>query len=185
MKLVIEDEAGTRTVVPFTSDEIVVGRAAEGIGWRLPDRNVSRRHARFTRANGTIFVEDLGSLTGTRLNGEPVGSRRRVRPGDLVEIGGYDLVVLPEEMASSGPGAPPPLPSQTRPDPMPVVVVVPAAEAPASADGSATMPAQSKTASDASGGTGSSQRRAHLLRLGGVALVGGLVLGLLLRRWIS
>jgi len=184
MKLVIEDEAGTRTVVPFTTDEIVVGRAAEGIGWRLPDRNVSRRHARFTRANGTIFVEDLGSLTGTRLNGEPVGSRRRVRPGDLVEIGGYDLVVLPEEMASSGPGAPPPLPSQTRPDPMPVVVVPPA-ETPAGADGSATLPAGSEAASDASGGTGSSQRRAHLLRLGGVALVGGLVLGLLLRRWIS
>jgi len=183
MKLVIEDEAGTRTVVPFTSDEIVVGRATEGIGWRLPDRNVSRRHARFTRANGTIFVEDLGSLTGTRLNGEPVGSRRRVRPGDLVEIGGYDLVVLPEEMASSGPGAPPPLPIQTRPDPMPVVVV-PAAETPAGADGSATLPAGSEAASDASGETGSSQRRARLLRLGGVALVGGLVLGLLLRRWI-
>jgi pSer/pThr/pTyr-binding forkhead associated (FHA) protein len=184
MKLVIEDEAGTRTVVPFTTDEIVVGRATEGIGWRLPDRNVSRRHARFTRSNGTVFVEDLGSLTGTRLNGEPVGSRRRVRPGDLVEIGAYDLVVLPEEMASSGPGTPPPLPSMTRPDPMPVVVVPPD-ESPARAAAAAPL-AGSVAASAAGVGAGTvERRRTSLLRLGALALAGGLVLGLLLRRWLS
>ncbi len=172
MRLIIEDEAGTRTVVPFTADELVVGRATEGVGWRLPDRNVSRRHARFTRSSGQIFVEDLGSLTGTRLNGERVGSRRRIRPGDLVEIGAYDLVVLPEELASSGPGTPPPLPAPTRPDPMPVVVV-PAAAAPAPAAGAASVaerPAPPTT------------RGAALLRLGAAALAGGLLLGLLLRR---
>lgn len=176
MRLVIEDADGTRTVVPFTTDEIVVGRATEGVGWRLPDRNVSRRHARFTRANGTIFVEDLGSLTGTRLNGEPVGSRRRVRPGDLVEIGAYDLVVLPEEMATSGPGTPPPLPAATRPEPMPVVevgsAVAPDGAAPA------TGPARVMTGPDAA-------RRIRLLRVGAVGLLGGLLLGLLLRRWFS
>jgi pSer/pThr/pTyr-binding forkhead associated (FHA) protein len=167
MRLVIEDEAGTRTVVPFTSDEIVVGRATEGVGWRLPDRNVSRRHARFTRSNGTIFVEDLGSLTGTRLNGERVGSRRRVRPGDLVEIGAYDLVVLPEDMASSGPGTPPPLPAATRPEPMPEVALL--------ADAPSTPASPVPSASGAPRGTG-------LLRLGVIALAGGLLLGLLLRR---
>jgi len=178
MRLVIEDEAGTRTVVPFTSDEIVVGRATEGIGWRLPDRNVSRRHARFTRANGTIFVEDLGSLTGTRLNGEPVGSRRRVRPGDLVEIGAYDLVVLPEEMAASGPGTPPPLPAATRPDPMPVVDLRTAAAPARAAPADAASPAGAVTGPGAG-------RRGRLLRLGAAALLGGLLLGLLLGRWFS
>jgi pSer/pThr/pTyr-binding forkhead associated (FHA) protein len=171
MRLVIEDEAGTRTVVPFTTDEIVVGRATEGVGWRLPDRNVSRRHARFTRSNGSIFVEDLGSLTGTRLNGERVGSRRRVRPGDLVEIGAYDLVVLPEDMASSGPGTPPPLPASTRPEPSPVVAL-PAVTAPAAPP---SAPAPTRSASGPGRGTG-------LIRLGVIALAGGLLLGLLLRR---
>ena len=176
MRLVIEDEAGTRTVVPFTSDEIVVGRATEGVGWRLPDRNVSRRHARFTRASGTVFVEDLGSLTGTRLNGEPVGARRRVRPGDLVEIGAYDLVVLPEEMATSGPGTPPPLPAATRPDPMPVVE--PGA---AAADRIASAAAASPAVAVAEPVAG---RGGRLARIGAAALLGGLVLGLLLRRWL-
>jgi predicted component of type VI protein secretion system len=112
MKLVIEDEAGTRTVVPFTAGEITVGRTAEGGGLRLLDRDVSRRHARFLHVNGVIFVEDLGSLTGTRVNGDKIAGRRRLREGDLIEIGGYDLTVVPDEglAAVAGPGAPPPLP---------------------------------------------------------------------------
>jgi pSer/pThr/pTyr-binding forkhead associated (FHA) protein len=113
MKLVIEDESGTRSVVPFAGDAIVVGRAAEGVTFRLGERNVSRRHARFLRQNGTVFVEDLGSLTGTRVNGERIAARRKLRPGDLVQIGDYDLAVL-EEGAAAEPGAPPPLPMGAR-----------------------------------------------------------------------
>jgi pSer/pThr/pTyr-binding forkhead associated (FHA) protein len=115
MKLVIEDEAGTRTVVPFTAEELLLGRGGEGVAWPLPDRDVSRRHARFVRSGGATWVEDLGSLTGTWLNGERIVGRRRLRPGDLVEIGAYDLVVLPSELEVAGPGSPPPLPA-VRPD---------------------------------------------------------------------
>ncbi len=128
MKLVIEDDAGTRTVVPFTSEELTLGRAASGVGWRLPERNVSRRHARFSRSGGAVFVEDLGSLTGTWLNGERVTGRRKLRPGDLVEIGDYDLMVLPEGQEAAGPGTPPPLPAVDLLDP--AVVVLAAAPAP-------------------------------------------------------
>jgi len=118
MKLVIEDEAGTRTVVPFTAEELLIGRGGEGVAWPLPDRDVSRRHARFLRAGGATWVEDLGSLTGTWLNGERIVGRRRLRPGDLVEIGAYDLVVLPSELDLAVPGAPPPLPATTPATPL-------------------------------------------------------------------
>jgi pSer/pThr/pTyr-binding forkhead associated (FHA) protein len=109
MKLVIEDEAGTRSVVPFVDDGIVIGRGSEGVTFRLADRNVSRRHARFLRQSGAVFVEDLGSLNGTRVNGERITGKRRLRDGDLVQIGDYDLAVLAEAQATV-PGAPPPLP---------------------------------------------------------------------------
>jgi hypothetical protein len=117
MKLVIEDEAGTRTVVPFAGGEITVGRTAEGGCVRLPDRDVSRRHARFLHASGVVTVEDLGSLTGTLVNGERIAGRRRLREGDLIEIGGYDLAVVPDEALAvvAGPGAPPPLPGLAKP----------------------------------------------------------------------
>lgn len=107
MKLLIEDEAGTKSTVPFADTEVTVGRGAEGITFRLADRNVSRRHARFVLASGAVFVEDLGSLTGTRVNGEPIVGRRRLRPGDLVQIGDYDLVVAGQ--ANGDEKEPPPL----------------------------------------------------------------------------
>jgi pSer/pThr/pTyr-binding forkhead associated (FHA) protein len=129
MKLVIEDEAGTRSIVPFDGDAIVVGRAPEGVTFRLADRNVSRRHARFVRQNGTVFVEDLGSLTGTRVNGERITGRRRLRAGDLVQIGDYDLAVLAEG-AQAEPGAPPPLPPRD-PNAVTVRLETPALAAPA------------------------------------------------------
>ncbi len=111
MKLVIEDEAGTRSIVPFTGDEIVVGRTGgEGVTFKLSDRNVSRRHARFVRQNGATYVEDLGSLTGTRVNGEKISSRRKLRLGDLVQIGDYDLAVV-GDVTNVAPGEPPPLPA--------------------------------------------------------------------------
>lgn len=138
MKLVIEDEAGTRTVVPFTGGEITVGRAAEGGGLRLPDRDVSRRHARFLHVNGVMFVEDLGSLTGTRVNGDRITGRRRLREGDLIEIGGYDLAIVPDEglAAVAGPGAPPPLPG-----PPPPPAAAPRAAPPPPPSRAASVPA--------------------------------------------
>jgi hypothetical protein len=159
MRLVIEDEAGTRTVVPFTADEITIGRGAAASGWRLPDRNVSRRHARFVRASGAVHVEDLGSLTGTWLNGEKIAGRRRVRVGDLVEIGDYDLVVLPDQAEAHGPGTPPPLP----------LTPVPAAAPPPPA-----APAPNP---------GARAARLRLLALAGVVgLLAGLVAGLVAAR---
>lgn len=141
MKLVIEDETGTRSVLPLTTGEVTVGRAAEGNRYRLPDRDVSRRHARFQLVNGVPWVEDLGSLTGTRVNGERITGRRKLRDGDLVEIGSYDLAVVPDDglAAVAGPGAPPPLP-----DPGPGAPPAPtAARAPAPSAGAA--PARAPT----------------------------------------
>jgi predicted component of type VI protein secretion system len=118
MKLVIEDEAGTRSIVPFAADTIVVGRGTEEVTFRLGDRDVSRRHARFLRHSGAVFVEDLGSAGGTRVNGERITGRRKLRAGDLVQIGDYDLAVLAEG-AVIDPGAPPPppLPAAARLEP--------------------------------------------------------------------
>lgn len=114
MKLVIEDSAGTRSTIAFTGDEITVGRAPEGNTVRLAERNVSRRHARFLRQGSTVVVEDLGSLVGTRVNGERIQGRRKLRAGDVVEIGDFDVAVLDDAVATEG-AAPPPLPPGATP----------------------------------------------------------------------
>jgi hypothetical protein len=76
-----------------------------------------------------VFVEDLGSLTGTRVNGERISGRRRLRDEDLVQIGDYDLAVV--AVGSEFLAAPPPLPA-ARMEPNAVIAKPPPAELPAS-----------------------------------------------------
>ncbi|MEW5853953.1 MAG: FHA domain-containing protein, partial [Myxococcota bacterium] len=93
-KLIIEDDEGKTTVVPITRDEITLGRK-EGNNIRLTERNISRQHARLFTQNSMVYVEDLDSYNGIRVNGDrievktPVG----IREGDLIEIGDYHLAV--------------------------------------------------------------------------------------------
>src|SRR3954470_20584328 len=89
MKLIIEDDEGRKMVVPFVRDEITIGRQ-EGNTIRLTERNVSRRHARLLRSNGSVVVEDLGSYNGVRINGERIHGQVSLHDGDLVQIGDYD-----------------------------------------------------------------------------------------------
>jgi len=95
LKLLIEDDEGKQTVVPLIRDEITIGRK-EGNTIRLTERNVSRRHARLLKVNGSVYVEDVASRYGTRLNGTKISSREKLNPGDEVEIGDYRLSVQDE-----------------------------------------------------------------------------------------
>ncbi|MEE2900769.1 MAG: FHA domain-containing protein [Myxococcota bacterium] len=90
--LIIEDDDGETTLVPFEAIDITVGRW-DGNAIRLLDRNVSRRHARFSRVNGSVFLEDLNSFNGVKLNGERIDTRTEINEGDLVEIGDYHLAL--------------------------------------------------------------------------------------------
>ncbi len=66
-------------------EEVLIGRSPE-CDILLPDRQVSRRHARVYRVGEHYFVEDLGSKNGTWVNGEPVTSPRRLNDGDEIQI---------------------------------------------------------------------------------------------------
>ncbi len=102
MKLIIEDDEGRKTVVPFVREEITIGRQ-EGNTIRLTERNVSRRHARLFRQNGHVQVEDLNSYNGIRLNGEKIQGTAEIADGDLIQIGDYDLAIDSEAAAHSEP----------------------------------------------------------------------------------
>jgi ABC transport system ATP-binding/permease protein len=94
-KLVIQDDEGKTTVVPLIRDELTIGRK-EGNTIRLTERNVSRRHARLIRQNGSITIEDLNSYNGIRVNGSRIQGRCQIRETDRVQIGDY-LIELKSE----------------------------------------------------------------------------------------
>ncbi|MGP8163310.1 MAG: FhaA domain-containing protein [Acidimicrobiales bacterium] len=52
----------------------------------LADPNVSRRHAEIRRDGDRVYLVDLGSTNGTRVNGVPV-HQRELADGDVVTVG--------------------------------------------------------------------------------------------------
>jgi len=72
--------------------ETIVGRDV-GCRLRFNDPAVSRRHLRLIRRVEEVFVEDLKSSNGTKLNGLPVTSPMRLDDGDAISVGGRTLFV--------------------------------------------------------------------------------------------
>jgi Protein of unknown function (DUF3662)/FHA domain len=62
-----------------------VGRSQEN-DIVINDPNVSRKHARISRADNGFVVEDLGSTNGTLLDGAPI-DRERIEGGDELTFG--------------------------------------------------------------------------------------------------
>lgn len=57
------------------------------------DPAISREHARILFERNAYWLEDLGSMNGTALNGKRISKRQRLAPGDRITIGQTELVV--------------------------------------------------------------------------------------------
>ncbi|MDC0709572.1 FHA domain-containing protein [Stigmatella sp. ncwal1] len=136
LKLIIEDDEGRKTVVPFVREEITIGRQ-EGNTIRLTERNVSRRHARLLRQNGHVVVEDLGSSNGTRINGERISGQSAIKDGDLLQIGDYDLALQNEAALAASKAASSASSASSRPT-LPAAPALRGSEEPSDPNGSAT-----------------------------------------------
>jgi len=75
--------------VGIGSQVLTIGRLPE-CAIVLDDPNVSRRHAQVRREGDAIFVVDLGSTNGTRVNGVPIREHRLVA-GDVISVGTTSL----------------------------------------------------------------------------------------------
>jgi serine/threonine protein kinase len=73
--------------VRITGKTTVIGRASEcDIILRVAD--VSKRHCQILLTREGVFLEDLDSANGTRINGEAV-ARTQLQDGDVLEIAGH------------------------------------------------------------------------------------------------
>jgi len=72
-------------IFPLEKDEIVVGRNPD-CQLVLNIGAISRHHLRFTRVDEKYYVEDLGSLNGTTVNGIKIDSTKALDDGDQVGL---------------------------------------------------------------------------------------------------
>ncbi|HUZ19292.1 MAG TPA: DUF3662 and FHA domain-containing protein [Acidimicrobiales bacterium] len=71
--------------IGIMDEAVTIGRLPE-CGIQLSDPNVSRRHAQLRRQGDAVYVVDLGSTNGTKVNGV-VARQQRLADGDVVTIG--------------------------------------------------------------------------------------------------
>ncbi len=82
---------------PHAGQEFALGDGATVIGRQpgveilLDAPEVSRQHARITRAQGRSFLEDLGSSNGTYVNNFPLRERVELHDRDEIHIGPFTL----------------------------------------------------------------------------------------------
>jgi hypothetical protein len=74
----------------ITKPSVVLGRSREA-DVRVPDVNVSRRHAELRQEGAGYWIVDLGSTNGVEVNGKRV-DRARVRDGDRITLGSTEVV---------------------------------------------------------------------------------------------
>jgi pSer/pThr/pTyr-binding forkhead associated (FHA) protein len=90
--------------VPFLGAPLRIGRL-KGNDVVINNLSTSRFHATLTEQNGGFVLADLGSENGSWVNERRV-KECRVGPGDRIQIGKHDLVIVPAEGAGAAPAAP-------------------------------------------------------------------------------
>jgi hypothetical protein len=73
--------------------QFVIGRGAD-CQLALDDGLVSRRHAMITVAEEQVFVEDLESRNGVKVNGNLIDRKTSLGDGDRVQVGSQEMTVL-------------------------------------------------------------------------------------------
>jgi hypothetical protein len=71
--------------VPLREGETIIGRGADA-DVVLDGHMVSRRHCKITVTESAVFVEDMGSMNGVRVDGELVRERVLVGPGARITV---------------------------------------------------------------------------------------------------
>lgn len=86
MQLLINRGRAKGKSIRVTGPQFVIGRDPE-CQLRPRSEVVSRRHAELKFISGTVVIFDLGSASGTRVNGQKLSGPRSLRTGDRIEIG--------------------------------------------------------------------------------------------------
>ncbi|HEX5695860.1 MAG TPA: DUF3662 and FHA domain-containing protein [Acidimicrobiia bacterium] len=80
---------GSGSSLEIGANRVTIGRSDEA-DIVLPYDNVSRKHALIWRADGQVWVRDLGSANGTKVDGVAVGDRPLpLKSGAVVSVAGH------------------------------------------------------------------------------------------------
>lgn len=91
--LTAEREDGERTVHHLAPGRSVLVGTSKDCGFRLQGKRVSSCHCLLSLEDGTLWVQDWASTSGTLINGEPVTAKVVVDPTAELCVGEYQISV--------------------------------------------------------------------------------------------
>ena len=91
---------GSKSVTLYR-DITLVGRDGDVCDLVIAHKSVSKLHSVLVKSDGLLFVRDLGSTNGTKVNGQKI-TRGALLPGDLIAFAGAKFKIF------LGPGEPDP-----------------------------------------------------------------------------
>lgn len=100
MQLVVNTGKAKGRCIRVTGPHYVIGRSPE-CQLRPQSDQVSPRHAELKVIAGIVVISDLGSASGTRVNGQRLRGPASLRTGDRIEIGPLTLTALVDERRPS------------------------------------------------------------------------------------
>jgi MFS family permease/pSer/pThr/pTyr-binding forkhead associated (FHA) protein len=86
-RLKIQQADGTSREVLLSAQTFVIGKAPE-CDFVITDGAISRRHAQIENRAGKVFIKDLKSLNGTKINDRKIGEQEvELQDGDRISLG--------------------------------------------------------------------------------------------------
>ena len=93
LRIAVTTPKGQTSEIECTIDSCSIGKSDENLivlqGW-----TVAKKHATVQRKPDGVYVEDLGSSSGTEVNGSKITRHGPLKPGDRIVIAGYSLEVM-------------------------------------------------------------------------------------------
>src|SRR5689334_13331476 len=102
MQLVVNTGKAKGKSINVTGSRYLIGRSRE-CQMRPQSEEVSQRHAELKIISGIVVLVDLGSESGTQVNGQRLTGPASLRNGDRIGIGPLSLTVLLEEKNAKKP----------------------------------------------------------------------------------
>jgi pilus assembly protein CpaF len=129
LNIAVTTPKGNTSQIECTIDSCSIGKSDENLialqGW-----TVAKKHATIQRKPDGVYLDDLGSSSGTEVNGQKITGRHGpLRPGDKIAIAGYTLEVLDLELPAAGAAAPATAPAAVAPAPTLQPAAAPASSA--------------------------------------------------------
>jgi pSer/pThr/pTyr-binding forkhead associated (FHA) protein len=94
-KLKVLNSKSAGKELPVTVDKFLIGRDAE-CQLRPGSDAIAGKHCLLTRRDGGFWANDLGSETGTFVNGKQIAAETELKPGDKLRVGPLEFEAMIE-----------------------------------------------------------------------------------------